>query len=83
MNDLETCLYIIYWKFTRDVSIITPIFNATFKTSYTRAQVDNFLVPVRAMVLMKYLIEEENMIGIEHRERYNGKLINVRYVWHW
>jgi hypothetical protein len=84
MNVVETCLYYIYFmRWTTDVSIITPIINATFDTSYTKTEIDGFLVPVRALYLMQLLVEEEIVIGIERLKREKREPFDVRHVHHW
>jgi len=83
MNGLDACLYIMYLRFTTDVSIITPMVNASFGTAFTKTDIDKFLVPVRALVLMKYLIEEEIEIKIEQRNRKYGSPVEIGRVYYW
>jgi hypothetical protein len=83
MSIVQICIYEIYIRFTRDVTIIVPLFNTTFGVSCTHQQIDYALVPVRALVLLKYKFEEVQAVFMEARARDVGYPFDEREVYYW
>jgi hypothetical protein len=83
MNTEQICLYELYTRFTRDVAIIVPLFNTTLELSYTHQQIDRALVPVRALVLTRYIFEESEVVTMEGIARNAGLPFDVREIYYW
>jgi hypothetical protein len=83
MNIIQTFLYDLYIRFTRDVTIIAPLLNATFGLSCTSLQIDHLLVPIRALVLIKYKFKETEVVSMEARARDVGYPFDEREVYYW
>jgi len=83
MSVNETCLYDLYIRVTKEVTIITSLFNAAFATSHTVGEVDKMLVPIRALVLIKYKYEEVKAVLMEDTAWDSGLPFDVNEVYYW